>query len=79
MSQSSCVRSEREAFAASQGASINANNGIYVNGQSYGLAKKLEVAAVLKGEERRAYPQSPSINAIAQKCQCSWSFVEKIQ
>jgi len=53
MSQSSCVRSEREAFAASQGASINANNGIYVNGQSYGLAKKLEVAAVLKGEERR--------------------------
>jgi len=79
MSQSSCVRSEREAFAASQGASINANNGIYVNGQSYGLAKKLEVAAVLKGEERRAYPQSPSINAIAQKCQCSWSFVEKIR
>ena len=54
MSQSSCVRSEREAFAASQGASINANNGIYVNGQSYGLAKKLEVAAVFKGEERRA-------------------------
>ena len=34
-----------ELFAAENGAYLNQNNGVYVRGQTYSFAKKLEVAA----------------------------------
>ena len=64
-------------FAARNGAFVNKNNGIYVSGQAYGFAKKLEIAAAYKEAEYLA--PSPSINAIAKKCHVSWYFVDKIR
>ena len=68
---------DSEAFAARNGANSNANGGYYVRGATYGLAKKLQVAAAY--EAARARSVSPSLNGIAKQCSVSWHFVEKIR
>ena len=67
----------REEFAAQQGAYVNQNNGIYVRGESYGYAKKLEVAAVYRWAREKT--AKPNLSKIARECSVSWHFVDKIK
>lgn len=67
----------REQFAAEQGALVNQNNGIYVRGESYGYAKKLEVAAMYRWAREKNV--KPNLNEIARECSVSWHFVNKIK
>lgn len=67
-----------EDFAAQNQCHVNANRGVYVKGQSYGYPKKVEVLMAYQAA-KRVSKKLPSINKIAERCHCSWAFVEKIR
>ena len=58
------------------GAVGNKNNGIYILGESYGFARKRQVAVEI--EIQKVADQQISINAIAKQCHVSWVFVNKV-
>ena len=70
-----------ELFAAKNGAHLNQNNGVYVRGQRYSFAKKLEVAAAYEIASSRARQQGKTAKpgSIAKLCRVSNDFVVKIR
>ena len=55
-----------EAFAAKNGAHANQDNGVYVRGQRYSFAKKLEVAAAhqITDASSRLFGRKASISGV---------------
>ena len=54
-----------EAFAAKNGAHANQNNGVYVRGQRYSFAKKLEVAAAHQFADASSHPFGRKVSSIS--------------
>ena len=59
-----------EQFAAKNGACANQNDGVYVRGQRYSFAKKLEVAAAFQLASSRARRNGKSVKPgiVAKDC-----------
>ena len=68
-------------FAAENGAEVNQSNGIYVRGQRYSFAKKLEVAAKFRLASRRAQRQGKKVKiaVVTKACGVSRKFMDKIR
>ena len=68
-------------FAAENGACVNQSNGIYVRGQRYSFAKKLDAAAVYEFSSSHARQQGKTAKpgSIAKLCRMSKDFVVKIR
>eukprot|EP00978_Attheya_sp_CCMP212_P049082 scaffold613537_cov55-Attheya_sp.AAC.1 len=64
--------------AARYGLSINQNGGLYRSGVTYGIEKKLEVAAVYK-KQVHDNDCAENLTAIAKQCNVSRKFVTKVK
>mmetsp|Transcript_32652 Transcript_32652/g.68486 ORF Transcript_32652/g.68486 Transcript_32652/m.68486 type:complete len:205 (-) Transcript_32652:574-1188(-) len=60
------------------GGLLNKNDGVYLCGRTYGLAKKIEVATAYQASKGRT-DVGTSINSVLKQCKVSWHFVEKIR
>lgn len=65
--------------ASRHGLATNKNNGLYRNGASYPVEKKLLVEASYKQKQAATPGKRPGINAIARECGVSKMFVLKVE
>ena len=65
-------------FFIEQGIALNKNDGYYQRGRSYGIEKKLLVAATYL-DTKEICGTRPNITHIARQCSVGWEFVTKVE
>lgn len=65
--------------AARHGLSTNSNQGMYKNGATYGIEKKLLVAECYTRKKQEAGGRRPVLARIAEECRVSKNFVKTIE
>ena len=65
-------------FFIEQGIALNKNDGYYQRGRSYGIEKKLLVAATYL-DAKEICGTRPNITHIARQCSVGWEFVTKVE